>query len=434
MRKIKYTHYTILDFQYIEDKRVRLSLGILGFLFVLRGGKGGVSYIPTRFIQPLSNHSKTDLIDILIRGGYIQIYQRKKTQTPDIEDSIILITRSGKPLKYSDIKRGYKKEPKLYIVTNKLRGLRKIKLQDEGMSIWMDRHLHLLNEQYFNHYDHNYKHIRVNLPQEEERLLDIEDREIFDGYGHSEIKDYHIWPYGYDNNNWAGNHINLFQQHKHLIKYTDIKDPIEIGLLFDKLIIIADQMLKAFGPNDFSEFYFKKRYSPGPYKHFSPGLFTLLSEYDLTREIFVQKLYTAIYGWAYVEDFAKKFPQANNLLYKVKTGGRGLEPPFYGFTKGVKPTIFKTDYRIFLDKENPAHQRGQTYYKIVSLVYAQRINFMLRQVWKRLKSCNIRFIPLEASVVVSSEHAKPASYIFEEVIKKNIDNRIKTLLLKNSEF
>lgn len=412
MNRLKNEYYTILDFPLVENEIVRLSLGIIGFLFVLRQSPFHICYIPSRFRQTLHTKCKQDLTQFLLDQGYIQLYQRPKNKNPD--DEIFIISKSGKRYSYSDLKRGFKKIPYLYIPTVKLTKLRQIKLVNEKMILWIDEHLHLLNDQYFNHYNYSYKHIRFDLTPYERKVLTIEERNLIDSFGHPEIKEYHINDFGYDVNDWAGNHLNIFTDNKtYLLKYSNLVEPIEIGLKHSECLIIADQLMKTIGPNDYSVYYLKTRFS-------KQALFQHPFDYDLSKLIFEQQLFTALFGYFNVSSFAIMFPKAWNILYNIKAGRNN----YLEFASNLKQPIFKTDIRLQIDSKHPAYERGQIYYKIISLVYYIRITQIMREIWNKLKKCDIIFIPLESSVVVSGLREEATTYIIETVLKKHIDKKI----------
>jgi hypothetical protein len=359
---------------------------------------------------------------------------------------MFIITKSGKRYSYAEFKRGFKKIPYLYIPTVKLIKLRKIKLTDEKMIKWIDEHLHLLNDQYFNHYNNSYKHIKIeNIPRNQQFNETYFDKNIILEYGHPEVKEYHIDDFGYDLNNWTGNHINIFTDNKFLINYTNIVKPIEIGLLFSKCLIIADQLIKTIGPNDFSNYYSKARFkreikdyfyidNEGKrskkeriyYKH---PEFSLIVNYVLPEELFEPRLTMALFEYTHIREFATLFPGAWSILYKIKKGDQ-----FEKFTRDIKPTIFKTDYRLILNKDHQAFERGQLYYKVISLVYQIRITKIMREIYSRLKKCEIVFIPLRDSVVVSSLYEEATTYIIETIFKKHIDDRLHWIVSKEKHF
>jgi hypothetical protein len=394
-----------------------------------------------------------DLIDLLIAQGYIKLYQRpKKTEEIDSEDEMYFISRSGRRFSYGDLKRGFKKIPYLYLITNKLRTLRQIKLLDDEMTVWIDKHLHLLNDQYFNHYNHSYKYIKVLPPSRNAFLqFDQDERYIIPLWGLEGEKNYYPDASGYDENSWAGSHINLFTFKKDLIHFTTLVQPIEIGLKNSQCIILADQLLRTYDfnitdesetviennfeivikkgrrkrinkkkpvkrVNDYSAFFLKSR--------FKNPLFNHPNDYDLTKEIFHQQLMTALFGYFHISEFASRFPQAAEILRSIKGGGRGSEKAFRGFADNIKPTIYKTDYRLVLEDKHPALSEGQAYYKIVSLVCRIREVELMRAIWKRLKKCGIVFIPLLSSVVVSDDEKIATSYIVRDEIRKHFDKRL----------
>lgn len=441
MNRLKNEYYTILDFPLVENETVKLSLGILGFLFILRQSPSHICYIPSRFRQTLHTRCKQDLTQFLLDHGYIQLYQRPPKKI-DPEDESYIISKSGKKYTFSDLKRGFKKIPYLYIPTTKLTKLRPIKLRSEEMTVWIDNHLHLLNDQYFNHYNHSYKYIKIeNLPSTFSFNNKYFDKNIIYEYGHPKIKEYHIDGCGYDLNNWAGNHVNVFTHNKDLIKHTNIVKPIEIGIVHSECLIMADQLIKTIGPNDFSAFYLKTRFNKLTYKKNEKGkkvliakhkdqLFTLASEYSVYTHLLREQVWMALYRYDNINEFANMFPQTWDMLYRIKAGQSDKGLYFMGFTKNLNPTIFKTDYRLIIPEDSEAYPRGQKYYKITLLVYHIRLVQIMREIWSRLKKCGIKFIPLESTVVVSNGDVVPTEYIVKKIMDKHIDGRLTTVVLK----
>lgn len=406
MSRIKYKNYNILKFSELQISQYQLCVGIIGYLFLYRKGKNNVSFIPSAFIIALENKCKQKIIDWLITNNYI-----------------ILVTPTHKNKQYyiaTGLTKPEKKDPNLYIVTVKLTNLYEQILFDDDLTQWIDEHLHLLNRQYFNHYNNAYKHIKINLPYTIRQNYEIEELNIIDEYGDPSVKDYDINRFGFDNNKYAGEHLSLFTKHKELIHYTSVKDPWEVGIFDSIPLILADQLYKTIGKNDFSSFYRKGK--------FKKGLFKTLSDYYLFQEIFEQTFYTAIFGYEHIKEFKDKWPDAHNKLYQIKSGRSDIQPYFLGFTTNIKPNILKSDFRLTIKSSKEVMQRGQTYYKIVPLVIRIRIVKIMRDIWKRLKKCEVPFIPLFDSVIVFQDDNKKVQYIFDDVLKHHIDYYLKYIV------
>ena len=397
-----------MNFKELPDSRLKWCLGVIGYLFVIRKGYYNVSYIPSSIIRALSSKCKNDVIQYLIDNEYIR-------KLPSTEANTQYYTITG-------LTKQIKKDANLYLLLPKLLNLELIFLTDIIIEHFVDTHLHLISNQNFNHYENCYKWIKIILPKEERYKYNIAQLNCIARYGESAYKEYEITELGYDHTKFAGTHFNIFTNNRDLLKYTTLNEPIEIGFLYSIPVILADQMYKTLGENDYSDFFKKKR--------FTRSLFQFVDDYYIFKEIFYQQFYSAIYGYTRIKEFANKFPKANSLLWRVKNGGRGLELPFIGFTKNITPKILKTDERLHLEDEHPAISSGQPYYKIVPLVCMIREVIIMRQVWRRLKKCGIIFIPLTSSVVVQKEHEKATTFIFEDVLKKHIHSKLKFVVSK----
>jgi len=408
MVHIQHKNYIILKFSGLQNSLFETCLGIIGYLFIIRMGKFKTSYIPATFIRLLSDKCKVDIIDYLIINNFL-IKQPSKYANTQYYNA----TGLSKP---------EKRDANIYIPQQKLIDLNSIYLFDDVMTKYLDAHIHILNNQYFNHYNHSYKYIKVNLPYSERIQCDISVLNILDRWGDKTIKDYDISDFGYDDK-FTETHINTFTFNQHLLKYTSIVKPIKIGIMHSIPIILADQLLKTIGKNDYSDFYLKSR--------FKNALFRLSIDYNIFNEIFEQQFYSAIYGFEHIDEFNKMFPKAHSLLWRIKNGGRGVEPDFIGFTSNLNPKILKNDKRLNLKLNHPALKRGQAYYKIIPLVCMIREVKILRDIWRRLKKCDIPFIPLQSSIVIPTIYEKTTIYIFEDIINQHIDKRLKFIVEKN---
>lgn len=424
MYRIRYEKYNLLEFSGLENSILKLCLGVIGYLFLEREGKSHISYIPSKFIQCLRSKCKIDLIQYLILNNYIIVYK-----TPLTEDELRDL-RYG--IKYKIFDENYKKPANLYLLTNKLRALRKIILLDKDFEIFIDKHLHYLNGLYFNHYENSYKHIKISdVPREVYSLLDEKEKNILFEYGHPEVKNYNILDFGFDTK-YSGTHVNLFTKNKHLISYTNLVIPLEIGLIDSEVILLADQLLKTVGKNDFSNYFSKRKYQKPFFNkegnlvawHKEP-LYNSPNDYDLFTEISRLHFRMAAYGYEQINEFRDLFPKAWNLLYLIKKGVTDKGENYIGFTSNLKMPIFKNDIRLQIEDNHPAYKRGQKFYKIISLVIMIRQTEIMRKIFLRLKKCDIRFIPLENSVVISRMDEEPTLYIFNEVLNEFIDKKLK---------
>jgi hypothetical protein len=439
--KLKFKNYSILDFEYVSNHSLRICLGIIGYLYLYQESPYNTSYLASRFIQPFNRVSKTNIQDFLEKNGYIiRHYPPKK-------DKI-------KELQYVNDE-NYKKEAKIYLLTNKLRTLREVILFDVYYTNLIDKNTHHLNKQYFNHYYHSYRNIMVNVPSNISNQLTPFAKMVLGDWGDPITKDYDTGKFGYDDSGWAGTHINIFTKInketsdpfnteelsplcKELLKHTSLGEVVEIGILYSRPLLLADQLLKTIGANDYSNFYKKDRFKkllirqnkPQPNVYgMSKALFSLLMNYNIFTKITPQQFYSAIYGYEHIAQFKTLFPKAWDMLYRIKAGGWD-GTPYCGFTFNLKMKIFKNDTRLVLKKDDPSFKRGQLYYKIVPLVIAMRQVEIMRQIWVRLKKCEIIFIPMEWSVIVSKEDENATHYITEQVLKHNIHKSLKFMVSK----
>lgn len=396
----------------------------MGYNFVVNRGYNDVSYIPATFIIALSKMCKFDIIQFLIQSDYIRLLPSTKINTKYYNDT--------------GLTKLEKKDPNLYLMKEKILLLNDIILTDNKVITWVDEHLHLLNRQNFNHYNWSYKNIKITLPPNIRLNYEYQILNVIDRYGDPTIKDYDINWFGYDEYKFAGTHKSIFTNDPTLLKYSNIYQPTIIGLNDNAFsLILADQLLKTVGENDFSDFYKKIKI-----KKMKLLKFTWAIEFDIYQKIWGPYLDNVIYGYEHISQFKTMFPKATNLLHQIKSGGN-VNLPFMGFTKNIKPKILKNDVRISLNEkhparqyhlirkkknEHPAYKRGEIYYKIISLVCQIREVQMMREVWRRLKKCDIIFIPLYGSVVVSGNYVGATHYIINEVLKKHIDKRLKYII------
>jgi hypothetical protein len=435
LSRFKSIHYSILDFCNVPDKNLRICLGIIGYLYLHRQNQYQTSYLSSRFIIPFNRKCKTNIQNYLIENGYIRRYfPPKREKVIDIH----LVNDAN-----------YKKEAKIFELTNKLRSLREVILNDLPFTNVIDKNIHHLNGQFFNHYYHSYRNIKIDIPRARIHEIKPELREIFDAWGDPTIKDYDLNKFGYDNNEWAGAHINAFSfVSKEFLKYTSLGDVAEVGFHFSKEVLIADQLLKTIGENDYTDFHKRTKFSKKIISVKQPvkdnrkrkkrsikkeiGIhpaFESKYDYFLYKEVSYFDFWNSVYGYEYYEGFAKRFPQTYKYLYDVK---RGIYSGTYfsGFALNIKPKIFKNDLRLFIKKDSAAFARGQLYYKLVPLVIAHRQMQINHDYWMRLKKCGIVFIPQECSVIVSNKNITAAAYIMREVLNRHIDKSIKCDVLR----
>ncbi|MBI5010639.1 MAG: hypothetical protein HZB98_13545, partial [Bacteroidia bacterium] len=353
-----------------------------------------------------------NLVTYLIDHSYIIKYEKKKTFSERMEEQEEIL------------KIGYKKEANLYCLTPKLRDLNHIAINDLSFTLFIDKHTHLLNDNYFNHYYYNYRNIQIELPSELRSHLTFEARDILDRWGDQTIKEYHNTEFGYDDNNWAGTHFNAFVRFnkqlsnfntpetvpfvRELLKHTSLGEVSEIGIAQCWPLLVADQLIKTYGDNDFSDFFKKNKFKKKVIvqkvkvkeKHNKKRVrktkqttyeFSLIDEIDILEKllidspnvletnvyetnplfgesnddyiifnkIFPQQLYTALFGFQHIKEFKEHFPEAIKILYEIKRGR------YLKFTSNLKMKIFKNDKRLHLKEDAQAFKKGQSYYKIV---------------------------------------------------------------------
>lgn len=528
--------FQILDFQKYDNPTLNLCLGVVGYL--MKDGKDEKHYtfVPAKFIQSLSRKAKCNLIDYLIDNNYIIKVERE----PDDED---------KKLKsfYFVNKFAYKKKPNIYYLTAKIFELNETVLQDESIEKTVITNLHHLYFQSFNHWAHNYRHIQINITDEVlEEAVDneflsnkfkdsrrpksfhIENlKTMMSQYGNLEYKNYDIAQFGIENH-WE-RVSNVFTICNPILrKHTSIEQPIEIGIKYSEGVIIADQLLKAFGENDFSRFFIdrakdykiklekilnenknllKKGKKPKrkpdalnkvlfelpeedyyqdintyfvnkeneineekkkvqssvlkPKKLFNlpndderaqleyimqetedlnkyvlpdEKIEQFLSRHKQLSDFYRNEIVKAIFGYKHSSFFHKFFPGTwSDILFHIKAGNSDYFERFVSVTnKKRNYVISKKDYRIQLMRNREylfpysedVYQRGQIYFKVVSLLWTIREKEIMMKIWGRLKRLGIKFIPINDKVLVSNYYKDAVENVTLNTWREYLDRRI----------
>ena len=434
MSRLELKQYSILNFRDVLDIKLKVCLGIIGYLYVHLQNKYKTSFVPKRFIVPFNRICKYDIQNYLTTNDYIiRHYPNKKEK----EFELSVVDKNGKIHTLNN--KGYKMEAKLYFLTNKLRSLYEIILNDDYFTNVIDKNLHHLSGQYFNHYYHSYRNIKIDIPYDKIDEITPEQRMTLERWGDSKTKDYFkINEFGFDDNEWVGEHINVFNLiPRSFLNYTSLGDVVEVGLKYYREVLLADQLLKVFGKNDYSDFFNKTKYNKKIVNiRESKGkkatkkeilikpLFQSKDDYNVYDKISYFEFWNAVYGFYHIDSFAKLFKKANNYLYDIKRGIFKNGVFFNGFTFNIKPLIFKNDIRLFIDGDHPAFKRGQLYYKVVPLVIAYRQVQLMHDFWMRLKKCGIMFIPLECSVAVEKKYEVATTYILKDILNKYIEKQL----------
>ncbi len=211
--------FKILKFPRIADSTFKNCLGVLGYVMLERRNEFNYTFIPSKFIQPLSNTAKGDLIKYLINNKYIfkaEPFESKSDWAKKIEDQVN--------------ERRYKKKPNIYFLHSKLLNLDMIDLDDRRVEKVVVTSLHYLNFQSFNHWAHNYRRISLDVPNDKVWEAAIDDsyflskqnpnRDISfhtynviawaNNYGNPGFRSYDITATGLENHHFGGRVSNIF--------------------------------------------------------------------------------------------------------------------------------------------------------------------------------------------------------------------------------
>ena len=199
-----------------------------------------------------------------------------------------------------------------------------IDLDDRRVEKVVVTSLHYLNFQSFNHWAHNYRRISLDVPNDKVWEAAIDDsyflskqnpnRDISfhtynviawaNNYGNPGFRSYDITATGLENHHFGGRVSNIFTNCNPILRnYTSLTNAVEIGIKYSEGVIMADQLLKKFGRNDYTDFFIdrniaykeklreakaKKKKTPGPLNKF---LFTLSNEdyYRNINQYFIEK-------------------------------------------------------------------------------------------------------------------------------------------------
>ena len=132
--------------------------------------KFDVTFVPSKFIQPISKKARVDLIEYLLTHNYI-----RRIEVFDDRTWFEKIKEETKQ---------YKIKPKFYLLLPKLLNLRERDLIDTGIERSIITNLHHLYQQRFNHWAHNYRKISLNAPEEVWNSImesEIIQRQVRDG-------------------------------------------------------------------------------------------------------------------------------------------------------------------------------------------------------------------------------------------------------------
>ncbi len=240
-----------------------MCLGVLGYLMLQRRfEKSEVTFVPSKFIQPLNRKARNNLIDYLIENDYISKFE------PYEEDEGTMEAIERK-LNFEN----YKRKPNLYLIHNKLRSLPERELSDVSMERTIITHLHHLDQQSFNHWAHNYRYIGIEVPSDDiwqevidsnyhrDRMSPQRSEAIYienlkaqaNLYGQPNYKSYDLSFFGEEDRRLAYRVSNIFTRSDPILRrYTTLLDAVEVGIKHSEGVIMADQLLKTIGDNDFS--------------------------------------------------------------------------------------------------------------------------------------------------------------------------------------
>jgi hypothetical protein len=322
--------FRILVFPEVDNPILRDCLGILGFVFrerkkdkelsgVYRGRKGNYgrnvynySFVPSKFIQALNRKTRTNLIEYLIKEKYIKKAALYKTKNEKGEERFE--RESGER---------HKLEPNIYYLENKLLLLGFDNLNNPAVERVLENNLHLLHSQSYNHWARNYRKISINVPSNEvweevlessyhrkelsrtRRIVHLSNLQTSAQlYGREDFKHYDISSLGFEHK-FGGMPTNIFTKSNPILRqYTSLKDAVEIGIKHNEGVIIADQILKKFGINDFSKFFIdqeviyrqklkeyekgkrkRKPKAPGKQLFDSTDYYSVIDRYFIDREV-----------------------------------------------------------------------------------------------------------------------------------------------------
>lgn len=250
-----------LSFPNINDPTFRNCVGVLGFVMLEKRNRYDVTFVHSKFIQPLSKKAKGDLIGYLTDNKYIRRIRRFKSKEERMFESYFISI-------------GYKKDPHYFKLLPKILDLHPDYLTDCKVEKVVITNLHHLNFQSFNHWAHNYRHVSINVPSDEiwERVISnsyyasslspnrplsyhISNLKAYASYyGNHQLRIYDVTSVGIENH-WS-RPGNIFSVCDPVLRnYTSLKNAIEVGIKYNEGVILADQLLKNFGRNDFTDFF-----------------------------------------------------------------------------------------------------------------------------------------------------------------------------------
>jgi hypothetical protein len=463
--------YQILVFPKISFRTFRLCLGVLGYVMLHRRYKNSeVTFVPSKFIQPLSKKSRRDLIGYLIENKYISRFEPFDWDK-DINEQI--------EEEYN--RASYKKKPYFYLIHQKLRNLRSAYLDDISVEKTVTINLHNLYQQSFNHWAHNYRYIGIEVPNDEiwEQVINTRYHQLrINPYkpislyihnikvaaqlnGNLTYKSYDLRMFGLEDD-FGGRVSNIFTVSDPILrKYTTLRDAVEIGIKYSEGVLMADQLLRTIGSNDFTDYFIdkavayqewvekeKKKGKKVEIKQKSLELYTLpkdelillgkppITYYDIHRE----QIVNAMFGYSHNSFFSKMFPKTWDILFQIKANvvkekendKHAREYIFNQFVSNMNPKIFLNDWRIQIKSKYYTHRqydeiirRSQKYYKIVGLVWNLREVEVMRTIWKKLKSFGILCIPIIDKILVSGRFKDAVEKITIETWRKYLDPKIK---------
>lgn len=448
--------FRILLFPDSLYRTTRLCLGVLGYLMKERRFKNSeVTFVPSKFIQPLSKKSRIDIIKFLIENDYIQRFE------PDGSDESWYEKLKAQTAKY-------RKARNLYLLSPKLLNLNEGYLNDKSVERTVSTNLHHLYQQNFNHWAHNYRHISLNVPNDDVWREAIDNSYYYqlmqpgrpeshyiyniqiaaNRYGNITYKDYNIMNFGGEDN--AGRVSNIFTTCEPILRgYTSLVDAVEIGIKYSEGVIMADQLLKTFGNNDFSDIFIDEAVAyqemldyarrmklgeplPPSLELYEPPDEEMYGFRDFQRhytnyDAYRGNIQSYVFGYDDNESFSQTFPKVWELLYRVKANKRDEEDTKYlfnQFVSNITPWILLDDWRL-KTKNQEAYRRGQRFYKVTRLVWILREVEVMRTIWKELKRRGIVFIPILDKVLVSGKFEEVVTRITLKKWREHLDSKIK---------
>lgn len=393
-------------------------VGVVGYVFLMKKNKRGISYIPSTFIRALSRKAGLDIIDFLIKEDCIAKVDRNKefykipqeiyddirvTEYFPENDPYVKIIGGNKS---STIEDNWKHSAYLYYIRSNLTLRDEYYVRTEEVTQAIISNIHWLNGLSFNHYKHCF------LPLGGKLQYTYNIRKIY-------------WDSKVD-----GRHYNIFTDNPNTVKLV-LENPVFITLKDFLPLILADQLKKTFNCDEMYQFFLKPKYIK---KEKRPQSFT-----EFYQVVPIEYFNAVIYGFDIIEKFKKPFPRTFDTLFKIKNGcstlPKGIKEElrtsrwagrYYElWQEGLFIKLQKTNWRISKDVSERAIMSWQPYYKIISYVLHTRQMIILIAVWNWIKKYKIPFIAFNDGVYVEEEQREWVENIFTILGEKYLNPKLR---------